>query len=160
MIIDNKDPENRFEHMLSKLRERGCRITSHRLYLLRLIAESEKHPSASTLYEHLHQRFPSASLATVYKTLALLKEEGEVQEIDLHGQSRYDGHKAISHPHLVCTKCGRIFDGEFLPAVDVINQQIFEKYGFSVSHQQQVFYGLCADCTEEKGTSSKPKKSG
>ena len=59
-------------------------MTSHRLALLRLLAVSEGHPNATQLYQKLRLQFPTVSLATIYKTLALLKEEGEVLEIDLH----------------------------------------------------------------------------
>ena len=147
MIINNHDdPEARYQKMLAKLKLRGCRITSHRIALLRLIAISEDHPSAAHLYESLCLQFPTVSLATIYKTLVLLKEEGEILEIDLPNGSRYDGNKPYPHPHLICTCCHKIYDGDDLPALQLINQQIAEKYGFKVLRQQQVFYGLCPDC--------------
>jgi len=142
------DPEIRYQDMLSKFRQRGCRITSHRLALLRLIASSEGHPSAMQLYESLRVQFPTVSLATIYKTLSLLKEDGEVLEIDLHNENRFDGNKPYPHPHLICTVCNRIMDGDELPALDSINQQIAEKYGFKVMRQHQVFYGICPACQE------------
>lgn len=142
------DIELRYQKMLFKLRERGSRVTSHRLALLRLLALSEGHPTAAQLYERLRVQFPTVSLATVYKTLALLKEEGEVFEIDLHGESRYDGNKPYSHPHLICTRCGRIMDGDDISAFQEVNQQIAAKYGFQVLHQHQVFYGICTECLQ------------
>ena len=149
MIINNKtDPELRYQKMLAKLRERGCRITSHRIGQLHLIAESEGHPSAAQLYERLRLQFPTVSLATVYKTIALLKQDNEILEIDLHGQSRYDGNKPFQHPHLICTRCGQIIDGDALPSMLTINQQIEDVYGFKVQQQQQVFYGLCPKCQQ------------
>ena len=63
----------------------------------------------------LRTQFPTISLATIYKTLTLLKEEGEVLEIDLHNDSRYDGNKPYPHPHLICTQCGKIADGDSVP---------------------------------------------
>lgn len=155
MIINNMtDIELRYQKMLSKIRERGSRVTSHRIALLRLIAASEGHPTAAQLYERLRVQFPSVSLATVYKTIALLKEDHEVLEIDLHGESRYDGNRPYPHPHLICTRCGRIIDGDDLPSLRNLNQQISEKYGFQVLHQHQVFYGICPQCQSE--TASQP----
>ena len=58
-----------------------------------MIAASEGHPSASQLYEKIKDRFPTMSPATVYKTLALLKEIHQVMEIDLRDDSRYDGNR-------------------------------------------------------------------
>lgn len=147
MIIHTmNDPQLRYQEMLAKLKARGCRITSHRLALLRLIAVSEGHPTAAQLYERLRVQFPTVSLSTIYKTLVLLKEDGEVLEIDLRDDSRYDGNKPYPHPHLICTSCGRIIDGDGLSALEGIDQQIAAQFGFQVQRQQQVFYGLCRDC--------------
>jgi Fur family peroxide stress response transcriptional regulator len=150
MIIQNKiDPELRFQAMLLKLQERNCRITSHRLALLRLMAVSEGHPTAAELYARLQVQFPTVSLATIYKTLALLKEDSEVLEIDLHSESHFDGNKPYPHPHLVCTSCHQIQDGDNIPALHAIEQQISSKFGFRVLHHQQIFYGICMACQEK-----------
>jgi Fur family transcriptional regulator, peroxide stress response regulator len=140
------DPETRYQKMLSKIQQRGGRVTSHRVALLRLMSVSEGHPSAAQLYGRLRAQFPTISLATIYKTLAMLKEEGEVLEIDLHNDSHYDGNKPYPHPHLICTRCSAIIDGDDLPSLRDLDQQIAERYGFRVQRQQQVFYGLCPDC--------------
>ena len=143
------DPETRYQTLLDKLRARGSRITSHRLALLRLLAVSEGHPNAAQLYQRLRAQFPTVSLATIYKTLALLKEEGEVLEIDLHADSHYDGNKPYPHPHLVCTRCKQIIDGDEVVALHALNQEIQEKYSFQVAQSQLVFYGVCRACQEK-----------
>jgi Fur family transcriptional regulator, peroxide stress response regulator len=140
------DPEFRYQVLLGKLQARGCRLTSHRLALLRLVAVSAGHPNATQLYEKLREQFPTVSLATIYKTLALLKEEGEVLEIDLHNDSHYDGNKPYPHPHLICSRCGKIIDGDEVLFFHTINQEIEEKYHFQVDHSQMVFYGICQEC--------------
>lgn len=145
------DPEQRYQILLAHLKQRGSRITSHRLALLRLLAVSEGHPNAAQLYERLKVSFPTVSLATVYKTLALLKDAGEVLEIDLHSDSHYDGNNPHPHPHLVCTRCGKIADGDDLPALHTVLQQASGRYGFTVERQQVVFYGLCASCSQPQG---------
>lgn len=151
MVIHNmNNPELRYQNMLKKIRDRGCRITSHRIVLLHLIAVSDGHPSAAQLYERLRLQFPTVSLATIYKTLALLKEDGEVLEIDLHNESRYDGNKPYPHPHLICNTCHKIIDGDEILALQDINRQIAEKFGFTVLQQQQIFFGICSECFQNK----------
>lgn len=140
------DPEIRYQTMLGKLQERGSRLTSHRLALLRLLAVSEGHPNAAQLYKKLRVQFPTVSLATIYKTLVLLKEEGEVLEIDLHNDSHFDGNKPYSHPHLICNRCGQINDGDEVLFLTAANQEIKEKYAFQVVQSQLVFYGVCREC--------------
>jgi Fur family peroxide stress response transcriptional regulator len=140
------DIEKRYQSLLSKLRERGSRMTSHRMALARLLAISDGHPNAMQLYETLRKQFPTISLATVYKTLVLLKDEGEVLEIDLHNDSRYDGNKPFPHPHLVCNRCKRIFDGDDVVTLPQLNREIEAKYGFQISRHQIVYFGVCKEC--------------
>jgi Fur family transcriptional regulator, peroxide stress response regulator len=144
------DAELRYQTMLEKIKIRGSRITSHRLALLRLIAISEDHPNAMQLYEQLRRTFPTISLATVYKTLSLLKEEGEILEIDLHNDSHYDGNKPYPHPHLICTTCGKIFDGDEMQVTQTINQEILNRFDFKVSQAQLIFYGVCRECQQKE----------
>ncbi|MCC6146528.1 MAG: transcriptional repressor [Anaerolineaceae bacterium] len=143
------DPELRYKTLLQKLQERGSRLTSHRLALLHLLAASEGHPNAAQLFEKLRAQFPTVSLATIYKTLALLKEEGEVLEIDLHNDSRYDGNKPYPHPHLVCNRCGQIFDGDEVACFQAADQEIEARYHFQVARSQLLFYGTCKECLEK-----------
>lgn len=140
------DAETRYLVLLAKLKERGARITSHRLALLHLLSVSEDHPDATKIYNQLRVQFPTISLATVYKTLHLLKEEGEVLEIPLHNSARYDGRKPYPHPHLICEKCGKILDGDALTFPEIANQEIQKVLNFKVAKTQLVFYGICEKC--------------
>jgi Fur family peroxide stress response transcriptional regulator len=143
------DPQARFEQLLTKLKEREYRLTPQRVELIRVIAASEGHPSASRLYEQIKVQFPTMSLATVYKTLDLLKELNEVLEIDLRDDSHYDGNKPYPHPHLICTNCQKIVDGELETAVGKIVQEVENNFGFRVVKHQLDFYGLCPDCQKK-----------
>ena len=143
------DPQIRFEQLIAKLKERQYRITPQRVELIRLIAASEGHPSASQLYNQIKVQFPTMSLATVYKTLDLLKEVGEVLEIGLRDDSHYDGNKPYPHPHLICMKCQKIMDGELDVAVGKIIQEVENNFGFRVVKHQLDFYGLCPDCQKK-----------
>lgn len=142
------DPDLRYQALVYKLQIRGSRLTSQRLALARLLSVSENHPNASQLFEKLRIQFPTVSLATIYKTLALLKKEGEVLEIDLHGDSRYDGAKPFPHSHLICDSCGKIFDGDEAQAIRELHKEVEDKYGFQITHPQLNFYGLCRDCRD------------
>ena len=150
MIISKKtNSELRYQAMLDKLKSRGSRLSSHRLALLRLLAASNGHPNAAQLYEELQKQFPTISVATVYKTLALLKEEGEVLEIELHSGSRYDGNKPFPHPHLICSRCQKVIDGDDLHFINHANQEIQERYNFRVDKSQIVFNGICRECQSD-----------
>ena len=81
---------------MDTLRDVGCRMTPQRLALLHILSAADNHPSAQQLYEELRQQFPTTSLATVYKTLNVLKDLGEVNEMGFgSGDNRYDGHPSV-----------------------------------------------------------------
>ena len=89
------------------------------------------------------------SHATVYKTLALLKEMGQVLEIDLRDDSHYDGNRPHPHPHLICMNCNKIVDGNL--EIDHAAVRRLEKTsGYKIIRPQLAFYGLCPDCKEQK----------
>jgi Fur family transcriptional regulator, peroxide stress response regulator len=144
------DAQVRFEQLIAKLRENQFRLTPQRVELIRLIATSEGHPSAARLYSQVKAQFPTMSLATVYKTLDLLKELGEVLEISLRDDSHYDGNKPYPHPHLICVKCQKIMDGELESAVENIVQEVEKNFGFQILKHQLDFYGVCPSCQKNK----------
>lgn len=143
------DSQQRLPEMIRVLREKGCRLTPQRLALLKIIASSEEHPSVDQLFELIKTDFPTTSLATIYKTLSLLKAMGEVLELNLAGVgSRYDGNKPYPHPHVICTNCGRILDPEFTGLAD-ISSEMAKKTGYHITHHQLTFFGLCPQCQQE-----------
>jgi Fur family peroxide stress response transcriptional regulator len=139
------DPEARMAEILTHLKERAFRLTPQRMELVRLIAISEGHPSAAQLHAKIKEKFPTMSHATVYKTLALLKEMNQVLEIDLRDDSHYDGKRPGAHPHLICTKCNQIVDGELELEADLL-KQLEAASGFQILRPQITFYGLCPNC--------------
>ena len=142
------DPDSRFDQLISALKERNFRLTPQRVELVRLIAVSEGHPSASQLYTKIKRQFPTMSHATVYKTLAMLKEMNQVLEIDLRDDSHYDGNRPQPHPHLICVKCNRIMDGE-LTLDQKSLRKVEQASGYKILRPQISLYGLCPQCKEE-----------
>lgn len=152
------DPETRYTELVDILQKKGTRLTSHRVALARLLSISEGHPNASTLYLKLKAQFPTISLATVYKTLSLLKENGEVLEIVLQGDSHFDGNKPYSHPHLVCSVCHQIYDADEPLITGLLEKEIEGKYSFKIQRHQIVYYGICQDCQNKTSSDGSDRK--
>lgn len=142
------DPDVRFDQLIAALKERDFRLTPQRVELVRLIAASEGHPSASQLYTKIQEMFPTMSLATVYKTLTLLKEMNQVLEIGLHDDNHYDGNRPEPHPHLICVKCNKIIDGE-VTLDEAALRRLEQESGYKILRPQIALYGLCMDHKEE-----------
>jgi Fur family peroxide stress response transcriptional regulator len=142
------DPDVRFNQLIAALKQRDFRLTPQRVELVRLIAVSDGHPSASQLYTTIKRQFPTMSHATVYKTLTLLKEMDQVLEIDLHSDSHYDGNRPEPHPHLICIKCNKIIDAEVSLDQEYL-KALEQASGYKILRPQISLYGLCPDCKEE-----------
>lgn len=133
---------------MNKLREHEYRVTPQRVALLRLLAASEGHPSATQLYDQLGDQFPTTSPGTVYKTLNLLKEMNEVLELGFSDDdNRYDGNRPYPHRHLICIRCRKIMDPEVSLAQSLV-QEVARQGGFHIVGHRLDFYGLCPDCQE------------
>jgi Fur family transcriptional regulator, peroxide stress response regulator len=142
------EAEKRMEQMLAKLKSYNLRITPQRLAVLRILSDSEDHPSAEHIYERVKTQFPTTSLATIYKTIALLKELDEVLELGFpDGSNRYDGKKPFSHPHVICTKCKKIMDPELI-SLDKLRDEISRRTGYRILYHRLDFFGLCHECQE------------
>jgi Fur family peroxide stress response transcriptional regulator len=140
------DPQARFEELMRKLREREFRLTPQRVALLRLLAASEGHPSASQLYDRLMDQFPTTSPGTVYKTLSLLRNLDEVLELGFSdGDNRYDGKDPSPHPHLICVRCRKIEDVEVNLAHGLV-QEAARQSGYQMVSHRLDFFGLCPEC--------------
>jgi Fur family peroxide stress response transcriptional regulator len=149
------DEETRVNTIVSRLREAGYRITPQRMALIEILCQSEGHPSAGQLHEQIRQRFPTTSLATVYKTLNVLKEVGEVMEIGFAGSdARYDSAHPDPHPHLICVQCRRIEDID-VQQLDPESQvaEIAERSGYRILSYRMDVYGLCPRCQREMAES-------
>jgi Fur family transcriptional regulator, peroxide stress response regulator len=139
----------RIEEMLAKLKSRDFRITPQRLAVLRILAASESHPSVDDIYKEVKAEFPMTSLATVYKTVSLLKELNEVLELGFpDGSNRYDGLNPFPHPHVICMKCKKIMDPELMN-VDELSEEMSRKTGYKIFNHRLDFFGLCPECQQK-----------
>lgn len=145
------DPKERFDIIIRKLRETGCKMTPQRLAIVKILAKSDGHPSVENIYDQIKSDFPTMSLATVYRNILLIKSIGEVLELGFpDGGNRYDGNKPFPHPHVICVKCKKIVD-PVLDSMDVMKKEVAEETNFKILNHRLDFFGLCSDCMAEKG---------
>ena len=145
-----ENQKTRIDQMISNLREREYRITPQRLAILKILAVSEGHPSVEKIYAQVKKNFPTTSLATVYKTLIVMKEIGEVLELGFSDDSnRYDGKRPYPHPHLICIECKKILDPELGSLIDM-TQELAQDTGFNIVNHRLDFFGICPECQKHK----------
>jgi Fur family ferric uptake transcriptional regulator len=108
--------------------------------------------SAQEIHELLDRRGDPVGLATVYRTLQLLADAGEVDMLRSEdGEAIYRRCSDSHHHHLVCRSCGRTVEVEG-PTVERWTRSIAAEHGFSeVSHTLEIF-GTCPDCADGSPT--------
>jgi Fur family peroxide stress response transcriptional regulator len=147
--VPMKNSQERFNDIITRLRARNCRITPQRVAILKIFLDSREHPSVEQVYAQVRANFPTTSLATVYKTVNLLKEIGEILEISsTEGGSRFDGNKPYPHPHLICTQCKIIIDPA-IRSLEELTSEVAAVSGYRIVSHQLDFFGICPACQKQ-----------
>ena len=124
------------------LRAKGLRLTAPRRLILDVVRTTDAHPTAAFVYQRVRRRLPRVSLATVYRNLRRLAQEGFLLErADATGM-RFDGNLK-PHDHFTCLRCGRIYD---VSAHRRRGGRMPVRAGFEVLDHRIEFYGRCAAC--------------
>ena len=146
-MADNK---KRFEIIIRKLRDSGCKITPQRMAIVKILAGSEGHPSVEHIYKQIKSDFPRMSLATVYRNIILIKSLGEILELGFpDGSNRYDGNKPYPHPHVICVKCKKIVDPK-LDSFEDMKKEVSAETKFKILNHRLDFFGICSNCMAEE----------
>ena len=124
----------------------GRRTTRQRSAVLALLDELDGFRSAQDLHALLRERGDSVGLATVYRALQALVDEGQLDVLrGSDGEAAYRRCSPAHHHHLVCRSCGRTVEVAD-PPVERWAARIATEHGFAdVQHQVEVF-GTCGAC--------------
>jgi Fur family transcriptional regulator, ferric uptake regulator len=126
---------------------RASRITRQGLAVLNVVGDSENFRSAQDIHAQLRAAGQTVGLTTVYRHLALLTDEGELDSLQTaEGELVYRRcHSSRHHHHVVCRQCRRGTEVE-LPDVEEWAESTAHALGYTdVSHTVEIF-GLCASC--------------
>jgi Fur family peroxide stress response transcriptional regulator len=134
---------------IEALRSKGYKATPQRIAICRIALNSRDHPSAQAVYCEVKKIHPTVSLATVYKTLEVLRDLNLVQELNFpKGQARFDSYM-VPHINLICLKCGDIFDLDDVTAEE-ISKKVSAAAKFKPKGQRVDVYGVCYKCSDLK----------
>jgi Fur family peroxide stress response transcriptional regulator len=124
----------------------SSRQTRQRALIYRIVASTERHPTADWVYEQARRQIPNVSLGTVYRNLQVLEREGRIRSLGFLGRAtRYDADLS-DHYHFVCGGCGAIFDMEKPEDGDARVGELLREREFTVTGHRLEFRGLCPDC--------------
>lgn len=131
--------------IIETLRKNGYKATPQRIAICRFALHSRDHPTAQRIYKEVKNVHPTVSLATVYKTLQILTEQGLIHQLDLsQSQARFDSY-VEPHINLVCVHCGNIQDFNDNVAQEMV-ERVTAKAEFTRAGQCLNIYGTCKTC--------------
>lgn len=120
------------------------RNTQQRRAITEAFLESARPLTVPEVHELARSSCERLGVATVYRAVNKLKDEGWLSEVRLPDQpARYERHALAHHHHFHCELCGRVWD-TVVPC-ESLAQSVPE--GFQVSRHEVTFYGACAECT-------------
>jgi Fur family peroxide stress response transcriptional regulator len=130
---------------IEALRKKGYKATPQRIAICRFALNSRDHPTAQEVYDQVKKIHPTVSLATVYKTLGVLKSLDLIQEINLpQGQARFDSYMK-PHINLICLQCGNIVDLDGTTAIEE-TRRVAAVAKFKPKGQRIDVFGVCKRC--------------
>jgi len=125
------------------LKEYNLKVTPQRVAIVEELY-SNGHMNIDELYKKLLEKFPSISLATIYKNVNAMVEKVFLNEVKIpEAKSVYELAKE-EHSHLVCSSCGKIED--ITIDTSVLQSSIKEESTFQIQNVDVVFSGLCKSC--------------
>lgn len=118
------------------------------------LAERDGFVSAQALHAALKDAGSSIGLATVYRALADLAEEGDADSLQQEGEALYRACTPNSHHHhLICRTCGLTVEIE-AQAVEEWARQVAAQHGFTRAEHVVDVFGLCAACSRLQSVTS------
>ncbi len=140
-------------------KKHGLRLTSQRRLIFSILESAETHLNAKQILEQARKWNPGIDQVTIYRNLAVLKQLGVVDELDLlhlrGDEHYYEARQTRAHSHVACLACGKVFE-YYTPAMKQMNQELEREVGFSVSFSRIEIGGYCAACRKNRTASVHP----
>jgi Fur family ferric uptake transcriptional regulator len=135
--------------LMEQLIRRGVRVTSQRRLLVGIIQDSSRHLDAAALLKAAEQKDSGIDRATVYRTIALLKHLGLIDELDLmhlDGEKHfYEAKTNRDHCHMACFKCGAIVEYTS-SSFEKLKEDMVKQSGFHIRVVRLEVGGFCKRC--------------
>lgn len=124
------------------------RLTTKQQAVLTQLERLQEPVSAQRLYAELRQQGESLGLATVYRSLELLKRQGLVQSrTTADGEALYSPIQQDQH-YLTCLQCGNSVPLDFCPLQEM-EKQLRRSQAFTIYYHTLEFFGVCEPCTHQ-----------
>lgn len=136
------------EMWLQSMQASGCRLTTPRRVIVKIIANSSYALEAIEIFDLSRDKYPRLGLVTVYRTLEKLEQLGLVQRVHQPDGCHLYLRAPKGHEHiLLCKSCRRTdyFRGDDLSELIVETSQTS---GYEIEDHWLQFFGVCKTCQQ------------
>ncbi|MBN1681641.1 MAG: transcriptional repressor [Anaerolineae bacterium] len=138
------------EAVISKLKQRGERLTIQRLLVIDALCTLGGHQTVHDIHQHLHQHSTDLTEPTIYRILQWLKDAETVSQTDLgHSGIVYELLGTNRHHHLVCLSCGAVIDVDD-SVMASLREHLRQEYGFEPRIDHMAVFGMCRACHNQQ----------
>jgi Fur family ferric uptake transcriptional regulator len=124
-------------------------LTRQRSLVLEILKENRGHLDAESLFQKAKARKAKISLATIYRSLAFLRQARMIQEHRLgENHGHFETTRRTLHHHFTCLKCGRIVEFHS-PQVMNAARSLCRRQGLQVIEIRLDLQGYCQTCRQE-----------
>jgi Fe2+ or Zn2+ uptake regulation protein len=146
IIVYKKGSMAHVKSLTESLRTSGHRVTRQRQLVMQVLQDNPGHLEVEAVYTLAKASDPNISLPTVYRTLAVLKEMGLVQDHTLgEDHAHFEAAPEKPHYHFTCQKCGQVVEFD-APQVRQAARALSEREGLQVTDVHLFLSGYCAKC--------------
>lgn len=129
------------------------KLNSNAQAVLDTVHAVQNHPTALEIYEAVKRLRPNMGLASVYRILHHLVEQGYIKEVGRSEEcNRYDGNVS-RHDHAICTNCGALLD---IPVDVAVPSEVLEQAahaaGIELGSYEVRLFGLCPSCSMQNNS--------
>jgi len=140
------------EQFKSLLKTNTLKFTRQRELILKFLYENEGHFTPEDIYILIKKAYPDINIgiATIYRTLSLLENEGIASSISFGAQGKkYELGLKKHHDHLICTECGEIIEF-FDETIETRQEEIARKFNFQMRDHTMKIIGTCEKCQKRQ----------
>ena len=128
---------------VAELKANNLKVTPQRLTIVEQL-HKYGHLNIDDIYKELKSKFPSVSLATIYKNINAMIEISFLSEVKIPKQKSVYELTKMEHSHVVCTSCNNIMDIE-LNTTNLI-KEASQLSNYTLCNSSIVFNGICNNC--------------
>lgn len=121
------------------------RKTSQREAIKEVLEAHDRPMSPQEILEAAREKVPTIGIATVYRTVKGLLEEGWLELVQIPtGPSRYEVAGKAPHNHFYCRVCDKVYEVES----ELIDMEKVSLPEFQLEGHNVLLYGKCSECDD------------